>query len=537
VRTAALVLCTLLTTLPPAAACSTKSGPGPDKGEASTRAADALDASGNLDASGSEADASAEGGLVDVDGGAGSSAREPFGPARLAPRVLCSGVAGRVADKDLRTSFVDGNDLLALMNRSPTGQLAPDWAPTDLVDLQSGQARTAAECERTLCLRKEAASALGELLAEMKKRGFPGKVESAFRSYAVQCGTFLRWASKGTFCDATEQSALPGHSQHQLGTTVDLFTEEWASDPHGVFRAGFGCTPAGKFLQEHATELGFVMPYPLHPDDRHPRQRCTARFDIPVPINPKTGYRFEHWHARYVGKAAAARFAAALAASGPGKPTEITVEQWLRSEKGIKGGDAELPVCDGCNCGACSTLAAPGESACDRKGGALHLDEAGRPLAATGQVELTGARVIASRKWKGRLVEVKLNVPEGTLTQPPIVNPDGAGYPAGSTFQSLAPYPSTPERGFPPLERAWVVGVEPVPNDTGVAFPWRAGIALTAVGQTYDRADVLLPARAGTVTLKVPVPGGSASGTLRAALLEGGVVRGEPRTVEGERER
>lgn len=481
--------------------------------------------------------ASADGGAPMLDAGstsASSSSPDPFGHARTAPRTYCSGVAGKhVTDRDLRTSFVSGDDLLAIVNRSPQGQLAPDWAPGDLVDLRSGQSAAAGDCDKVQCLRKEAAGALGELLGEMKKRGFPGKVESAYRGYGTQCGTFLRWASKGGFCEATEQSALPGHSQHQLGTTVDLFTEEWAKDERGVFREGFGCTPAGKFLQEHAIDFGFVMPYPIHPDDRHPKQGCVVRWDIPININPKTGYRFEHWHIRYVGREAAARFAKALAASGPGTPNEITVEQWLRSEKGLAGAavpDAELPVCDGCNCGACSTLAAPGENACDKKGGALHLDEHGRPLLSVNAPQLASAERASAKKWKGRLVEVKLKVPDGVATQPPIVGPDGAGYAPGSTFEKLAPYPEVPPRAFPPLTGAWVVGVEPVPNDTGVAFPWRAGISTTVVGQTYDRANVLLPARPGNVTLKVPIP--ESASRVRVVLMEAGVAKGEPLTVD-----
>ena len=462
-----------------------------------------------------------------------SLSAEPFGHARSAPRTLCSGVAGKhVTERDLRTSFVSGDDLLALVNRSPQGQLASDWSPTDLVDLRTGQPTQAGDCDKVQCLRKEAAGALTELLGDMKKRGFPGKVESAYRGYAVQCGTFLRWASKGTFCDATEQSALPGHSQHQLGTTVDLFSEEWAKDERGVFREGFGCTPAGRYLQEHAIDFGFVMPYPIHPDDRHPKQNCVVRWDIPININPKTGYRFEHWHIRYVGKEAAARFAKAFAASGPGTPNEITVEQWLRTEKGLAGSapDAELPVCDGCNCGACSTLSAPGENVCDKKGGALHLDERGRPLPAANAPQIQSAESGRAKKWKGRVVEVKLAVPDGVTTQPPIVSLDGAGYAAGATFEKLSPYPETPPRAFPPIAGAWVVAVEPVPNDTGVAWPWRAAISASIVGQTYDRANVLLPAHVGSTTLKIPLP--ETASRVRVVLLEGGVAKGDPLTVE-----
>lgn len=460
-----------------------------------------------------------------------STAPDPFGTARTAPKVYCSGVAGRhIAERDLKTSFVDGNDLLAIANRSPTGQLAPDWAPTDLVDLLSGQPKQPSDCDKVQCLRKETASALSELMAEMKKRGFPGKVESAFRSYGTQCGTFLRWASKGGFCEATEQSALPGHSQHQLGTTLDLFTEEWAKDERGVFREGFGCTAAGKFLQEHAIDYGFVMPYPIHPDDRHPKQSCVVRWDIPININPKTGYRFEHWHIRYVGKEVAGRFAKALAGSGLGKPSELTLEQFLRAEKGITGPDAELPVCDGCNCGACSTLAAQGESSCDKKNGALHLDEHGRFVAPKDSPQIAAAHRGHVKKWRGHIVEVRVTVPEGAATQPPIVGPDGAGYTSGSTFEKLSPYPETQPRAYAPLPNAWVVGVEPVPNDTGTAWPYRAALSPTVVGQIYDRANVLLPAHPGSIALKIPIPENASK--VRVVLLEGGVAKGEPIAVE-----
>ncbi|HVH45197.1 MAG TPA: M15 family metallopeptidase [Labilithrix sp.] len=455
---------------------------------------------------------------------------DPYGPARVSTRASC-GVLGadHVSERDLKTSFVDGNDLLAIVNRSPTGQLAPDYAPSDLVDIRTGKPLSASECEKFQCLRREAATALDELLAQMKKAGFAGKVESAFRSYGAQCGTFGNWSRKSSFCEATEQSALPGHSQHQLGTTVDLFTEDWAKDERGVFREGFGCTDAGRYIREHATDFGFVMPYPIHPDDRHPRQKCVARWDIPVNINPRTGYRYEHWHIRYVGREAAARFQAALAASGIGTPSEITVEQWLRAEKGIAGPDAELPVCDGCNCGACSTLAPRGENGCDRKGGALHLDEHGKPVVIDPVPELASAVRGKARKWRGRVVEVKLDVPIGTLTQPPIVGLDAAGYSSGATFEKLAPYADTEPRAYPPLANAWVVAVEPIPNDTGVAWPYRAAITAAANGQIYNRANVLLPTRGGPSMLRVPIPGGVTKA--RVVLLQGGAARGQERVV------
>ncbi|MCL2723284.1 MAG: M15 family metallopeptidase [Polyangiaceae bacterium] len=481
-----------------------------------------------------DADAKEDGGLL---------ATDPFGAPHVADRVMCSGIAGKhLADRDLRTSFVEGDDLLALVNRSPTGALAPSFAPSDLVELRSGKSMTARDCDKTLCLRKEAASALEDLMREMKQRGFAGKVESAFRSYAAQCGTFLHWAAQGSFCDATEQSALPGHSQHQLGTTLDMFTEAWAKDARGVFREGFGCTPGGKFLQEHAWDFGFVMPYPIHPDDRHSKRSCITRVDIPVFINPKTGYRYEHWHIRYIGKDAAARFKKAFEASGRDTPNELTVEQWLRKERGLDGPDTELPVCDGCNCGACATLASPGESTCDKKRAnragttppALFLDEHGRPLPAAGAPVLKGAKIgrLRTRRdgVRASMIEVTIDVPEHVLTQPPIFGPGVETYVQDATFETFAPYPATSPRAYAPLAGTWMIGLEPVPNETALAWPWRAGIAAPARSLIYNRANVALPAVTGTVTMTIPVT--EITPQIRIVLLEAGIPRGEPVVVD-----
>lgn len=505
-------------------ACSTKQPPPPSVDAAVAPSVDAAPSPADASIAEAGVDASTDAAIATV-----PVSVDPFGVAKTATRAGCSALGNNVAKADILTSFVDGDDLLALVNRSPTGTLPPDYAPSDLVDIQSKKAQSPSNCETVQCLRKDAATALDTILAGMKTAGFPGKVESAFRSYGNQCGTFGNWARKGSFCDATEQSALPGHSQHQLGTTVDLFTEEWAKDERGVFRDGFGCTDAGRWIREHATEYGFVMPYPIHPDDRHPKQKCTARWDIPVEINPKTGYRYEHWHIRYVGIDAAKRFKAAFDASPIGKPDELTVEQWLRKEKGISGdGDTELPVCDGCNCGACGTLAAPGEGTCEKKGGAVHLDEHGKPRLVEGEPSIVDVAK-GRKKSETRIVEVKLDVPAGLLTQPPMAGPSSASYVAGATFAKLAPFPDTQDRGFAPLGDAWVVAVEPIPNDTGVAWPWRAALTTSPSAILFNRADLVLPAHVGATTIRVPIPSGVSKA--KVVLLKGGQPHGQERAA------
>ncbi|MFO0666561.1 MAG: D-alanyl-D-alanine carboxypeptidase family protein [Polyangiaceae bacterium] len=429
-----------------------------------------------------------------------------------------------IAEADERTTFVDGRDLLAIVNRSPQGALPPNFAPPDLVDLRTHAPRTEKECEAMPCLRKDAALALDELLAAMKARGFPGSVESTFRSYRAQCVTFSRWAAQSNFCSATEQSALPGHSQHQLGTAIDLFTEQWRKDGDGgVFRNGFGCTDAGAFLRDGAHAYGFVLPYPIHPDDSaaaesEKRSACDTRQDSPVPINPMTGYRNESWHVRYIGKEAAGAFVRAVKERGP----EFTLEQWLREQRGISS-PLTLPVCDGCNCGACSTLAETGKTPC--KNHALLLDSDGNAKAASEEAPTLEHVTVERRKGELRF-ELRLTVPVGTLTQPPVatlgthlrVTPSGES-PMGASHAGGR------LRAFPDLPGTVRIGIG---FGEGSEYPTRVALAQRSAADAYNRVNTALPAETGKVrlrfTLSPPDEQSLHANKIRLALLRDGKV-------------
>ena len=73
--------------------------------------------------------------------------------------------------------------------------------------------------------------------------------------------------------------APPGHSQHQLGTAIDFSSWEvnYALNP------SFAETEAGRWLEQHAWEHGFVLSYPRTGEAR-------------------TGYSYEPWHFRWIGK-------------------------------------------------------------------------------------------------------------------------------------------------------------------------------------------------------------------------------------------
>jgi D-alanyl-D-alanine carboxypeptidase len=173
------------------------------------------------------------------------------------------------------------DDLRVLVDRSHS--LSPDYAPGDLVSLRDYGIPTLGGGE--VLLRREAAEHLRSLVSDAAADGEELVVASAYRSYAHQHASHARLASiYGT--NANLMSALPGHSQHQLGTAVD-FTN--AAAGYEVWQP-FGYTSASWWLREYAPEHGFVLAYPNGQEI-------------------ETGYQWEPWHYRYVGTKNAERLA------------------------------------------------------------------------------------------------------------------------------------------------------------------------------------------------------------------------------------
>ncbi len=96
--------------------------------------------------------------------------------------------------------------------------------------------------------------------------------------YSQQIGVFNGWAASAGLKNAESFSARPGHSQHQLGTAIDLGVEGKSN-----FNESFGQTSEGVWLSQNAVRFGFVMSYPKGKESI-------------------TGYSYEPWHYRYIGK-------------------------------------------------------------------------------------------------------------------------------------------------------------------------------------------------------------------------------------------
>lgn len=162
-----------------------------------------------------------------------------------------------------------------IINR--TFPLPRDYVPEDLVvpDVRFSFNEI---CDKRK-LRKKAADALEELFAAAQKDHIYLYGVSGYRSYSRQSEIYYRnLFTKGA--EYTNQySAMPGTSEHQSGLAIDLSCES----------VGFGLTEAfsesdeGLWLKEHAWEYGWIIRYDKEMSDL-------------------TGYAYEPWHIRYVGK-------------------------------------------------------------------------------------------------------------------------------------------------------------------------------------------------------------------------------------------
>ena len=111
-------------------------------------------------------------------------------------------------------------------------------------------------------------------------------VRSAYRSYQQQASTFQYWVDRGGYQKALKTSARKGHSEHQLGTTIDFRSGDSSKAPWDY--PDWAKTAAGTWMAQNAWKYGWVMSYPK------------GKTDISC-------YDYEPWHYRYYGRGLAAK--------------------------------------------------------------------------------------------------------------------------------------------------------------------------------------------------------------------------------------
>ncbi|WP_147534910.1 M15 family metallopeptidase [Bacillus marasmi] len=131
-------------------------------------------------------------------------------------------------------------------------------------------------------LRKEAAHELENMFLQAKKSGIELIAVSGYRSFDRQKEIYSAEVNKVGKALAVQVVAVPGNSEHQTGLSMDISCESI----NNSLTEKFNETKEGKWLTENAHRFGYILRYPKGKDEI-------------------TGYKFEPWHYRYVGKKAA----------------------------------------------------------------------------------------------------------------------------------------------------------------------------------------------------------------------------------------
>jgi D-alanyl-D-alanine carboxypeptidase len=155
--------------------------------------------------------------------------------------------------------------------------LGPDYKPPDLVSVRDGGVAGGG------LVRKLVIDDLKVMAAAAKKNGTPLVSWSPYRSYSQQKTLFEGYVRGSGYDRAVTFSARPGHSEHQLGLTIDFV----AVGDHGL-TTNWEVTRTGAWMAKNAWKYGWLMSYPKG------QTKVTC-------------YSYEPWHYRYVGRELAAK--------------------------------------------------------------------------------------------------------------------------------------------------------------------------------------------------------------------------------------
>ena len=148
--------------------------------------------------------------------------------------------------------------------------LAKDYSPKDLVDVPNTYGYG------TNQIKKEVYENFLNMWNDAKKEKLSLIITSAYRDYKYQDQLWTSYsASKGDKW-ADSVAARAGYSEHQTGLAIDVVT-------YGSTMDSFEKTDEFKWLNKNAYKYGFILRYPKGKEKI-------------------TGYSYESWHYRYVGK-------------------------------------------------------------------------------------------------------------------------------------------------------------------------------------------------------------------------------------------
>ena len=155
-----------------------------------------------------------------------------------------------------------------------------EYEPSDLVAVSHSGSNG------TQYMREEAAEKKKKMMAKADEDGIVLYAQSGYRSYATQLGLYQSYVNRDGVEAADTYSSRAGHSDHQTGLAMDIMGENTrmnASDRSDCPLEQCEGSPASLWLEENASDFGFILRFPQ------------GKQDI-------TGYVYEWWHYRYVGK-------------------------------------------------------------------------------------------------------------------------------------------------------------------------------------------------------------------------------------------
>jgi LAS superfamily LD-carboxypeptidase LdcB/peptidoglycan/xylan/chitin deacetylase (PgdA/CDA1 family) len=173
----------------------------------------------------------------------------------------------------INASACPGRTMISDLDKEPlskTHSLPESYAPSELVSIAGDWG--------TYCIKSEVHDALTLMMDDAAKEGLDIEIYSGYRSYSLQSRLFKNWNKRNPDGAIYPAVAEPGHSEHQLGTTVDLKS---GALPYGESNP-FGDSPEYPWMKENAHKYGFVQSY------QSGKQAIT-------------GYIAEPWHWRYLG--------------------------------------------------------------------------------------------------------------------------------------------------------------------------------------------------------------------------------------------
>ena len=160
------------------------------------------------------------------------------------------------------------DSLMVLVNK--LNRLQSNYVPHDLEQITLNYATN------NKFLRKEAKENFEKLSSDAKKIGYSIIAVSAYRDYDYQENLFNNYVKEKGENYALKCSAKAGHSEHQTGLSVDVMGSNNDYDQ-------FEKSKEFDWMKNNSYKYGFILRYPKGKEYI-------------------TGFKYEPWHYRYVGK-------------------------------------------------------------------------------------------------------------------------------------------------------------------------------------------------------------------------------------------